>query len=716
MELTHLWPLAIGTLAIGTPIAVHLLTKPKPILLPFSTVRFLNEIIQQKRARSRLRDWLILLLRTLCIALLVLALTRPLLQSPPSVPLAASSDARRVIVLDVSQSMSAGSGGVTSWSQATASALQYLESSPGMEAAVIFAGAKAHSVFDRFSPNLTALREAVNQARPKAERCEPRVALEKAAAMLGQSNGGTPELVIISDFQRSNWGTLGLDLIPSDTQVQFHSVAGASTDNVAIQAIRFASEPVVGQMVLLEVEVANHSDHERAVRCRVDLGPVQRTLEAKLQAQSTRTLTDSITFNSVGWLAGWGKLEGNLDGLPSDDERPIAVRVLPPTRVMLISRQNAQEIPSSSFYLQQALSVALSSNDESESDPSSNPVVPRVTRLNPLRDPNAKTQLRDTHDCDVYVLDHPGQLGDEPLKSLASQVKRGKGLLYVTSELVDAVNLKKLGEILGSEFQPPVEFVPDQSAASRKELFIRQVKSREAPFSGFGTNNVAELLKPVRIYGGLPTRTTAEGLRDQVLAELSDTSALLYVTGVGAGQIAVLNGDLGQSNWPVQPTFLPVISELTHALLSQRNQGLATHAGETLVASLPVTITDSSQLQPRTVEGPAPADADFGSWEWVASQSAVVWNWREPPGAGIYSLDLQNSAAWMIATSAPSIESDLSALDKSTLTERMNGTRMVGYASVQSEDQDSTDLWKWLIVGCLLGLISEIAALRLNRM
>ncbi len=156
MEIDSSLALAIGTFAIAHRLRFTLLTKPKPVHFRFRTVRFLNEIIQQRRARSRLRDWLILLLRTLCIALLVLALSRPLLQSPPAVPLAAESDARRVIVLDVSQSMSAGSGGVTSWSQAVASATQYLESSRGMEAAVIFAGAKNLSVFDRFSTEMTA--------------------------------------------------------------------------------------------------------------------------------------------------------------------------------------------------------------------------------------------------------------------------------------------------------------------------------------------------------------------------------------------------------------------------------------------------------------------------------------------------------------------------------------------------------------------------------
>lgn len=709
MELINFWALAIGSVAIAAPVAVHLLTKPKPVAFPFSTVRFLNEIIQQRRAKSRLRDWLILLLRTLCIALLALALSRPLLQSPPAVPLAAEDNARRVVVLDVSQSMAAGSGGVTSWTSGVASALQYLDNSSGMQAAVIFAGAKAQPVFDRLSPNLGALREAVKQARPKAERAEPRDALEKAAKILDQAEGGTKELVIISDFQRSSWGTLLLDLIPSDTQVQFHSVAGVDKDNVAITEVRFASEPVVGQLVLLEVDVANHSEREVKVRCRIDLNPLQRTLEATLPPQSVRTLTETVSFDQVGWMSGWAKLESNLDVLPDDDERPIAIRVLPPTRVLLISKQNATEIPSSSFYLQQALSIAFAGQELDSADELD--LSDRVKRFHPARD-----NLRDALACDVFVLDHPGQLSEETLKTLAAQLKRGKGLLYVTSELVDAVNLKQLAEILGGEFQPPVELVPDSKANMRKDLFVRQAKSREAPFSALGSANVVDLLKPVRFHGGLATRATSEGLRDQVLAELSDTSALLYVSGVGAGQIAILNTDLARSNWAVQPTFLPVVSELINALLSGRGRNHCVPSGETLVTILPSTVSDKVSLTPRTVEGPPPADSNYGTWEWVANQGAVVWNWREPPGAGIYSLDDSSGAVWMVATAAPGMEADLNALDKSVLTERVSGTRTIGYASVDADDRESNDIWKWLVVGCLVGLIGEIVALRMNRM
>ena len=73
MNFLHFWALGIGAVALAAPIAVHFLTKPKPVRFGLSTVRFLREAIEQRKARSRFRDWLILLLRTLCVALLAMA-------------------------------------------------------------------------------------------------------------------------------------------------------------------------------------------------------------------------------------------------------------------------------------------------------------------------------------------------------------------------------------------------------------------------------------------------------------------------------------------------------------------------------------------------------------------------------------------------------------------------------------------------------------------
>ncbi len=707
MSFLHWWAVGIGAAALVAPIAVHFLTKPKPIAFSLSTIRFLQEVIEQRKARSRFRDWLILLLRGLCIALLALGLARPLLKQPPMVPIGATGETARVIVLDVSQSMGAGSGGVTAWTQAQASGLQYLDVGSGTKANIVFAGARPRTVFDSLSPNLPGLREAIKQSKPVSERAEPRAALELAGRMLAEVNHEKKELVIISDFQRSNWGSLFLDLVPADVKVQFHSVAQPELANVAINGIRFATEPIVGQPAQLEIELANHSSREMSVRCRIDLADAQGAIEANMLPQTTQTLTKSIVFSQAGWKHGWAKLDNNLDALAADDERPVAIRVRPAVKVLLVTRQNPQEVPSSSFYLERALHVALDSspNRAEQSD------AQTITRVNPL-----KTAIRSWPDSDVVVLDHPGSLSTEILQGLAAQLRRGKGLLYIASELVDAVNLEQLAQLLGSEFQPPVTLHPADNGSDRKDLFVRRIQSRQVPFSVLGSNSVVPL-QAVRFSGGLATRATDEGLRDQVLAELSDTSTLLYLSSVGAGQLALINADLGRSNWTVHPTFLPILSELTQTLLAGSGETTQAACGEPLVRMLPPSLNDGVVLTATTVEGSTPIDDRYGSWEWSAGQGSMVWSWPEPPGAGIYALNDPTSAVCMVATSAPSLEADLQSLDEEILVERVTDQRTVGFTSTKQQSQEKSDAtWSWLIVACLLGLIAEIVALRFSRM
>lgn len=710
MNFVHLWAIGIGGFALAAPLAVHWLTRPKPTSYPLSTVKFLQEVIEQRRARSRLRDWIVLLLRMACIALLAATIARPLWQRPPMVTPDATGQTQRVLIIDSSLSMAAGGSGVTSWSTATVSALEYLEASSTLQANVIFAGAKARPVFDQLSPNLGALREAVKQARPQAERCDPRLAIETAAKLLSQGAADRKELVVISDFQRSNWGTLLLDLVPKDTQIQFHSAGQSATDNVAITSVRFTGELIVGQPGTLEVEVSNFTARPLDVRCAMEVGSVKRTLEGSVLPSGSKTFTESIQLDEVGWAYGIARLENNLDVLAEDDSRPIAVRVRAPLRVLMVSRQNSNEFPSSSYYVEQALNVALGQAIEDSNRDPSNKTPAAVARVHPTRDP-----LRKWPDSDIIVLEHPGALTTEMIDHLATSLRRGQGVFYVTSELVDAMNMKQLSERLGTQFQPPVELLPTDANVQRKDLFLRSTKSREPPFSALGSTNAVNLFKSVRFQGGLNTRATAEGLRDQILAELSDTSALLYISSVGAGRLAVLNADLAKSNWSREPTFLPVMAELTSALLASDASSNRAHCGEPLVRMLGTEIKSDARLKPHALIGPLPTDG-FGSWQWEPSQNSIVWNWAEPAGAGVYALEQEAKPVMVVATAAPAIESDLSTLDEKILTERVSGQREVGYVSAATAENSGDSLWNWLIVACLCGLMGEILTLRLSRM
>lgn len=699
MSFLNAWAIAIGATALLAPLAVHFLTKPRPVTFSLSTIRLLREVIEERRARSRIRDWLVLLLRMIAIGLLAMALARPIWRQNETVAAEPSGNASRVILLDVSQSMSAGAAGSTALQQAQAVALRYLAYAADMEADLILVGASPRGTFGRLSTNLSSLRESVRQAEVRPERANVKTAMEEAGRLL-ENSGGTRELVVISDFQRGNWSSLFLDLIPEQTQVQFESVAPDETANLAITAVRLPSQPIVGKKCPIEVEIANHSDQEAEVRCQLSLGELHQTFEGRVAPQTTGVLSSVAEFSNPGWFGGWAQLEANLDVLPADDVRPVAVHVTPPPRVLLISRQPLQKKPSSSFYLEQALRIIVARENISTATDQS------VQRVQPQR-----IDVAGWSDADLLLLNHPGTLDVEVLKQVATRIRRGKALLYVTSELADGVNLQRLAEILGSGFQPPVQLVSPPEGTIRKNLFVRSVNGRQPPFQVFGDAG-ASSLRAVRFGGGLATRATSEGLRDQALAELSDSSTLLYRTSCDAGLIAVLNADLDQSNWCVQPTFLPVLSELVQSLLSGRSQPSETFCGEPVVRLLPSDVSIDAKLAGGAVNLRTPPAAEYGRWEWSASQGSLVWSWADPPGAGLYQLTSDGQPVVVIATATPPAEADLRTLDRTVIGDRLAGSRKIGYRDRTDEDQSDDNLWNWLIVGCVLAMAGEICALR----
>ena len=70
-----------GLVAALIPLAIHLLHRGRTRPLPFSNLLFLRRLHHSRMRRVRLRQWLVLLLRTLIIALIIGAFARPAYQA-----------------------------------------------------------------------------------------------------------------------------------------------------------------------------------------------------------------------------------------------------------------------------------------------------------------------------------------------------------------------------------------------------------------------------------------------------------------------------------------------------------------------------------------------------------------------------------------------------------------------------------------------------------
>jgi hypothetical protein len=314
-------------------------------------------------------------------------------------------------------------------------------------------------------------------------------------------------------------------------------------------------------------------------------------------------------------------------------------------------------------------------------------------------------------DGDIYLINHCGPLDRSIVDMISMRVRRGKGLLYIASDLVDAVNLDLFATAMGSGYQPPVQLVPPDNDIKRKDLFVREIRARQPPFDIFGEQAVAAM-QTTRIGGGLATRTLETGLRDQVVAELSDTSSLLFLTSCDAGTVAVLNADLDASNWCSQPSFFPVFNELINATFSNRNLSPESFGGEPLIRQLANSIPESANLNAETADKRSAEAESFGSWEWNAAQNNFIWAWSDPVGPGVYQLINKREPAIATAISAPAVESDPKTLNADLLRGRLAGSRTIAFRDSKTANEKSDQWWNWLIVACILGLASEIITLR----
>ena len=333
--MTFLNPLVLIALATAAiPLIIHLINMRKPRRIDFSSLAFLEELRQQTIRRLRIKQWLLLVLRTLAVASLVLAFARPAVKSPAIARLT-PENASVVVVLDNSMSMELRDQRGSYFSQASEFVMNLAgEMGTTGEIAIV------PLVDDGLAHPLS--RPAVAGARlaeitPTHGRAGLVGALRSAQSALSQAQNATRRIFVVSDFQRTNFSdSAGVDL-DLGAPVVLVPIGERSVDNVSITRVRIVSSIVeVNQAVTLAVEVQNfgaqsirnwglsvYLEGERAAQSTVTLDPGQ-TAEVSL----------SVLPRSRGWLSGRAVLEE--DAFEYDNERFFTLHVPEERRVLLV--------------------------------------------------------------------------------------------------------------------------------------------------------------------------------------------------------------------------------------------------------------------------------------------------------------------------------------------------------------------------------------------
>ncbi|MCC6242720.1 MAG: BatA domain-containing protein [Gemmatimonadaceae bacterium] len=317
---------------VGVPLLVHLLRRRVGRTVDFPAVRYLTRMEQEHSRERKLRHRLLLFLRLLAVVALAVAAARPIAR------LAGLGHAPVSLAVVVDNSMSAGvvREGRSTMDAMRADAQRLLgELTPDDRAWLVTADGRV------IGGNSAALETALAALKPLGGRGDLSGAVRRAVTLVRSGAPRAPVVTVITDGQASAWSPLQGDTVATVVNadavpIQLLTRAPAATRNAAVVEVR--TEPARWTPAGT-VAFAVHGIDSLDWRVTLDGRTVARGRAPAATADAPTPVTQRLASAANGWVRG--SVELDADELRGDDARWFAVRVAPPSSVVIRSEAGA---------------------------------------------------------------------------------------------------------------------------------------------------------------------------------------------------------------------------------------------------------------------------------------------------------------------------------------------------------------------------------------
>ena len=260
-----------GLLSVPLPVLIHLFFRRRKTTYEFSTIQFFRPRQRFLSHRRRLREILLLLLRTLALLLLTLALARPIFRDAPY-SLNARTDL--VLVLDDTLSMDRQTGsGERAFVVARQRAAELLETlHTGDGAALVLVSGRPGLALNR---NRQEVLRALRGLKCSGAGGSYTNALRQAERLLASSSSPNREVYVLTDCQQAQLPTA--PLTPEGKRHRtFLLPLNGVTENVGVSGGRLSTRPkIVNQPFRIPYELRNYGQKERAVEVALEVNGEQ---------------------------------------------------------------------------------------------------------------------------------------------------------------------------------------------------------------------------------------------------------------------------------------------------------------------------------------------------------------------------------------------------------------------------------------------------------
>ncbi len=650
-----------GTAAGAIPLAIHLLQRKDRKTVRWGAMQFLLAKTITQRRRLNIEQWLLLLVRISIPILLALCMARPLISSLTSAQ--NTTPISLVLLLDDSPSMAAGKGAGDPFTAAKEACSLLLKKLPRSSEV---------SIVPLTNPDLplTELTVHTSGADKLLKNCAYAPApallsggLEAAATIFTKAHQARRRIVLLSDFQKSNWSAANVEAcknILERLHAQSHSPSFVLFDagspfpeNVAVESLAFTKLPTgAGQRMRFVATLRNYGGHSQATRTvdwKVD-GITASTTPASIGARESTQLVFETAFKDVG--AHTVEVICEKDLHPSDDSISASVFIHDPLKVLIINgRPSPEPLLGESDFLEIALRPKIVANSGQ-----TGLILPSVIEAGAL---NAKMLSR----FNITILADVRTLTKQQVGDLESFVRSGGGLLVFPGRQTDVdwsnktlhngglgllpLRMESLQNAPATEMQGAATISQTLSNHPVLEPFLQET----APFAETKIWNWYSLKNP-------PTQTAPP---NTILA-LDNGEPLFVERLFGAGIViqSALPCSAAWSNLPTRPAYLPLLQRLTlHA-------GIAAQPSWNITTGQPIIV----QIAPKFSSLPVYLTAPDGSTSQTLPRKerdgsiAEFYNTRHP---GIYHLTTADGEVRQYAVNTSREESDPARLEPSEI-------------------------------------------------
>ncbi|RKY26823.1 MAG: hypothetical protein DRP83_03505 [Planctomycetota bacterium] len=441
--------LLVGLAAAALPLVLHLVSRVRARQEEFPTLRFLRISLVKTARRRKVRNWFLLLLRSLLLAVLALAVAEPLSRATGWF---ASEGQAVAIVLDDSYSQATASAENKNSPSRFARARADIESLLGGKDKPALASLL--KTCDTHPPKpltaqLDAIRKTLAQARTQPGLSSLARSVAQAIELLEKQSNPQHAIYIFSDLQKLSFDPLTkLDALARAKDIPIFIVDSSQgvVDNVGITSLETQGDAIVDGQVKFVATLRNSSPRPKRAEVLFSVFNKSKPSDSKaeVQARAVRNLAPAgepgdvvkvvfeHKFGTAGLVSGQVSLSRS-DDLLVDNIRKFRLAVRPRSRALIVSNsQNGQ----GSISPGDVLALALDWRDEQHRD---KPWPIHVARLEATKfSPESFKNIDAAFFCDVPTFT------DAQARAMGQFVSRGGAAVFFLGPNVQPANYNRL--------------------------------------------------------------------------------------------------------------------------------------------------------------------------------------------------------------------------------------------------------------------------------